>query len=294
MIISLSLREVLDEAIQKLKAFPTPQLDAEILLSFVLNKPRSFLYAYPEHLLTAEQQTQLDHVMQRHLQGEPLAYITQQKEFWSLLLHLTPDVLIPRPETELLVEKCLVLLPKDKNLTVVDLGTGSGAIALALATECPNWHVIATDQSHAALAVAKKNAESLNINNIKLYQGDWCAALPHEKFAAIISNPPYIDQDDPELDSNVRNFEPQQALISSDNGLADLKIIALQAKNYLQNGGWLLLEHGYRQGEAIASYLQELSYQNVETLSDLSGLPRVTVGFFYKTDLYSNCMISGD
>ena len=255
-------------------------LDTELLLSFVLKKPRSFLYTHPDYQLSANEQQQYDALLKRYQTGEPLAYLMGEQAFHNIVLKVTPDVLIPRPETELLIEKCLALLPADQNLKIADLGTGSGAIALAIAHERPNWQIIATDQSNAALAVAKKNAELLNIKNIEFYQGDWCVALPKQKFAAIISNPPYIDKDDPELEVNVRNFEPQQALISSDNGLADLKKIAIQAQDYLQAGGWLLLEHGYQQGEAVVDYLIELSYQEVETFKDFAGLPRITIGRF--------------
>ena len=275
---TLSLRVVLNEAIQRFKSLDVPQIEAEVLLCFALDKPRIFLHIYPEHPLTAAQRSHFSELIQRRLDGEPLAYIVNKKEFWSLDLRVTPDVLIPRFETELLVEKCLALLPANQLLKIADLGTGSGAIALALAKERSNWYVIATDQSSAALTIARENARSLKISNIEFYQGNWCEALPKEKFAVIISNPPYIDKDDPELEINVRNFEPQQALISADNGLADLKKIALQARDYLQEGGCLLLEHGYRQGEVVANYLIELGYQQVETFSDLSSLPRVTCG----------------
>lgn len=274
-----SLRVVLNEAIQKFKSLDVSQIEAEVLLCFVLDKPRIFLHIYPEHVLSSAQQLHFSELLKRRLDGEPLAYIVNKKEFWSLDLRVTPDVLIPRFETELLVEKCLELLPGDQKLTIADLGTGSGAIALALAKERPHWQIVATDYSDAALAVATKNAKLLNLENITFYQGNWCAAFPQQKFAAIISNPPYIDKDDPELEISVKQFEPHSALLAEDNGLADLKKIATQARDYLQEGGWLLLEHGYQQGEAVADYLLKLGYQNVETLLDLNKLPRITIAF---------------
>ena len=255
-------------------------LDIEQLVSFVLKKPRSFLYTHPDYQLSADEQQQYDALLKRYQRGEPLAYLIGEQAFHNIVLKVTPDVLIPRPETELLVEKCLELLPKDKKLVIGDLGTGSGAIALALASERTNWQIIATDKSNTALAIAKKNADLLNLNNIKFYQGDWCAALPKQKFAVIISNPPYIDKDDPELEAAVKQYEPNSALLAADNGLADLKIIALQAKDYLQADGWLLLEHGYCQGETVAEYLRELNYKQVQTFLDLAGLPRVTAGHY--------------
>jgi release factor glutamine methyltransferase len=275
-----SINTILRQLNQQFQGLESPRLEAELLVGFVLDKPRIFLHIYPELPLTAAQHTQLKLCVKRRLNGEPLAYIMNKKEFWSMSFKVTPDVLIPRFETELLVEKCLEILPANQNLSIADLGTGSGAIALALAKERPNWQVIATDQSNAALNIARENAQILQIKNIEFHQGDWCAALPKQKFEAIISNPPYIDKDDPELEAAVKQYEPNSALLATDNGLADLKIIAEQAKDYLEVDGWLLLEHGHRQVEVVAEYLRELNYKQVQTFLDLAGLPRVTVGRF--------------
>lgn len=252
--------------------------DTERLLSFVLKKPRSFLYTYPDYQLSATEQQQYDMLLKRYQQGEPLAYLIGEQAFHNIVLQVTPEVLIPRPETELLVEKCLALLLENQKLTIADLGTGSGAIALAIAHERPDWKIIATDASAAALKIAQENAQRLEIENVKFYQGDWCVALPNQKFAAIISNPPYIDEHDPALDLAVKNYEPKSALIAADHGLADLKKIATQARDYLVNDGWLLLEHGYQQGKVVADFLENIGYKKVQTFHDLAGHPRMTVG----------------
>jgi release factor glutamine methyltransferase len=256
----------------------SPTLDAELLLASVLKISRAALIARSEQLLTAEQQKTFDVLIARRQQGEPIAYLLGHREFWSLDLIVTSDTLIPRPETELLVEKVLALLPADFPQKIADLGTGSGAIALAIAHERPHWSLYATDQSAAALAVAKQNAERLNISNVNFFCGDWFRALPHQQFNAIISNPPYIATNDPHLQKADLRFEPKSALVSGDDGLSDIRQLIAEAKNYLQKGGWLFLEHGFDQAVHVREQLQAAGYQDVQTDFDLAGHPRVTLG----------------
>jgi release factor glutamine methyltransferase len=251
-------------------------LDAELLLCHVSGLPRTTLYAHPKHTLTPEQYQQFQALLQRRSNGEPLAYLLHQKEFWSLILDVTPDTLIPRPETELLVELALTTLPSDTVQHVADLGTGSGAIALALATERPHWRIIATDNYPATLAVARRNAQRLGITNVAFRQGDWLTALPSTYFDAIISNPPYIAEHDTHL-ANL-TYDPLHALSAGNNGLTALYTIIEQALNYLHADGWLLLEHGFNQALAVQQKLHTMSYQEVVTHRDLAGHARVTMG----------------
>lgn len=253
----------------------TPQLDAEVLLMHVLGVNRAYLFTHAQQFVAAEFAQQFQALLFERLQGKPVAYLTGRKEFWSLELTVSPDVLIPRPETELLVELALQLLPAAEPIQIADLGTGSGAIALALAVERPQWHIWATDLSSAALAVARANAERLEVRNITFAEGSWCQALPHTKFTAIISNPPYIDVDDKHLTALAH--EPLSALAAADQGLADLAAIIADAKHYLLPQGFLLLEHGYNQGYSVAKKLYNQNYSDVKISHDLAGRERVTV-----------------
>ena len=253
------------------------KLEAEILLMFVLQKPRSYLHAWPEKKLSEKQLNNYQQLVSRRTKGEPVAYIVGEKEFWSLPLKVTPDVLIPRPETELLVEIALKYFQGKKHCKAVDLGTGSGAISLALASERPNWEITATDRSKPALEVAEKNAALLQINNIRFLSGQWCAALKENNYDLIISNPPYVAETDPYLKQSGLPFEPQQALASGNEGLDDIKIIIRQAKTHLTSGGWLMLEHGYDQAEAVGELLNRAGYESIQCHPDLAGLPRATI-----------------
>lgn len=274
-----SIAQQLHQAYLGLGALGTPRLDAELLLTFVLNKPRSYLFAWPDRVLTALQTQQFAHLMQRRVAGESVAHICGEKEFWSLALQVTPDTLIPRPDTELLVELVLTKLPATPVQTLADLGTGSGAIVLAIASERPHWQLSATDNSAAALAVAKRNASRLSLNNVNFYTGNWCAALPaSSQFNAIISNPPYLAEDDPHLLSGNLAFEPRSALVAGKEGLDDLQQIIRQAHTHLYHQGWLLLEHGYTQALAVQHCMQQAGYSAIATYNDLAGQPRVTVG----------------
>lgn len=252
------------------------RLDVELLLAFILVQPRSFVLAHPEVSLNSTEAAAFSKLLERRVAGEPIAYILGQQEFWSLDLRVNSHVLIPRPETELLVQTVLETLPINERLIVADLGTGSGAIALALATERPQWRIIATDISAAALDLARTNAKQLGLNNVEFILSDWCQDLPNLSYAAILSNPPYLAADDPHLPSLA--YEPKMALVAAEQGLQNFREIAEQARTYLAKDGLLCLEHGYEQGEAVQTILREFSYCKVETLKDLATLPRLTQG----------------
>jgi release factor glutamine methyltransferase len=256
----------------------TPQ-DVEVLLSTVLKVPRSYLYSHAEEMVSDTQYADLQTLLRRLSRGEPLAYVLGNCEFWTLQLKVDYAVLIPRPETELLVENALSHLNHAADLTIAELGTGCGAIALALAKECPRWQVHATDISRRALDIAHHNAEQLKLGNVIFSLGDWYAALPaKQKFSAIISNPPYVGLDDPNLQQNVKEFEPPLALFSGSSGLNALRTIIAQAPRYLEPHGWLMLEHGFEQGARVRELMSGNGFAAVTTHKDLSGHERITVG----------------
>jgi len=254
-----------------------PQLEAEILLAYSLKQSRTYLLARSNDSLSLQTETFFLEMIQRRLQGEPIAYLVGRKEFWSLDLKITSDVLIPRPETELLVE---LVLNKTHNtkIRLADLGTGSGAIALAIAHERPSWEIYATDQSAAALKIAQHNANQLHIQNITFLQGEWCEPLI-STFDIIVSNPPYLAENDPHLQEGDLRFEPKAALISSKNGLNDLFKIILSSYPYLKDKGCLWVEHGYQQGELVRKYFANIGYTAIETYRDVAGLERATCGY---------------
>lgn len=239
---------------------------------------RTQLITRSGHLLTGSQQSRLDALLTRRLQGEPVAYLTGRREFWSMELVITPDVLIPRPETELLVEQALAWIPKDAEAQAADLGTGSGAIALALARERPRCHVIATDASAAALSVARVNAERFGIANIEFRQGEWLEPLAGLSLDVIVSNPPYIAEHDPHLNDGDLRFEPRHALVSGADGLNAIRHLVVKAFTHLRPGGWLALEHGTDQGPAVAGLMASHGYQRISTQHDLAGHARLTCG----------------
>lgn len=249
------------------------RLDAELLLARATGLSRAALRAHGEQQASATATAQFAAECERRRGGEPLAYIEGHKEFWSLPLSVSPAVLVPRPETELLVECCLAVLPAGSQ-RIADLGTGSGAIALALAHERPDWSVVAVDASAAALAVAQANAQQLGLERVEFRLGSWCDALATEQFDAICSNPPYVAPADPALAALAH--EPLSALAAADEGYADLLTIADQARSHLRPAGWLLLEHGSTQAQRLATALAALGYADVVCHSDLAGLPRVT------------------
>jgi release factor glutamine methyltransferase len=276
----------IDEVLCKAKAMlssvtDVPGLEAEILLAHLLKKPRSFLHAWPDTLLTEEEQCALKSLIERRKKHEPIAYIIGHREFWTLQLFVNEHTLIPRPETEILVEKALGLIKKESLKKVADLGTGSGAIGLALASECKDAEVFAIDISEDALKVASFNAKRLGIENISFYQGNWCGPLPCTQFDLIVSNPPYLSEDDYMIKSKALSFEPRLALLSSKDGLGAAREIAETAKCYLKSGGYLLLEHGALQGTSVRKIFALFSYTNISTLKDLSGLERVTIARYF-------------
>lgn len=246
----------------------------------VLEKPRSFLHAWPEKTLARQDKSKFLQLVERRLNGEPVAHITGEKEFWSRPLRITADVLIPRPDTELLVEKTLEIIPPSATFEIADLGTGSGAIAIALATERRECKITATDNSAQALLIAQQNCQALNINNVRCLKSDWCDLLEHKDYDIIVSNPPYIAENDPHLLQGDLPREPITALISGTDGLDDIKIISHQARLHLKTGGSLMLEHGYNQKEQVHNILEKLGYADIQCHHDLAGQPRVTSATF--------------
>jgi release factor glutamine methyltransferase len=266
----LSVAAVLRQAAEQIE-----RRDAEVLMAHVLRVTRAALFAYPEKQLSALDYARFQDAQSQCAEGAPVAYITGSKEFWSMTLAVTPDTLIPRPETECLVEAVLMHVTSDKAL-VADCGTGSGAIALALAQERPAWDVVATDCSEKALVVAKKNAAHHHINSVSFYQGNWCAALPMKSFDAIVSNPPYIAEKDPHL--LALRHEPIAALVAGSDGLEAIREIVASAGGYLVPGGWLFIEHGYDQGARVQALFVAAGFERISTEQDFSGKDRVTLG----------------
>ena len=273
-----TIKQLITDGENALPDSDSARLDAELLLSVVIAKPRSWLYTWPDHIPALPEQHLYLELIRRRQAGEPVAYMTGRKEFWDLQLKINHDVLIPRPDTELLVETALAKLPEDESIRVADLGTGSGAIALALASDRDNWQLIATDQSARALDLAQENAKNLDIKNISFFQGSWLAPLSGQTFDAILSNPPYIEKNDPHLQRGDVRFEPVHALISEENGLADIHHIISNSPSFLTPSGWLMLEHGYQQGEQVRQLFAAFSYSEIETLRDLAGHERITIG----------------
>ncbi|MEJ1364131.1 MAG: peptide chain release factor N(5)-glutamine methyltransferase [Candidatus Sedimenticola sp. (ex Thyasira tokunagai)] len=255
------------------------RLEAELLLAEVLKKTRSHLFAWPEQELAPDQLSRLDTLIEQRRSGKPLAYIIGRREFWSLELEVTPETLIPRPETETLVERALELIPTDMDFDLADLGTGSGAIAAAIASERPLSEVIACDSSATALTVAERNFKRLNLTNTRSAEGSWCQALPEgEQFHLILSNPPYVAEGDPHLELNGLPWEPQRALTAGSDGLSDIRQIINQAPAHLLAGGRLLLEHGPDQGAAVRQLMADGGFLGIITHRDLGGRERVTEG----------------
>ena len=254
------------------------RVDAEWLLAHALDRPPGWLWAHADDAVEAAARERFEALLSRRAAGEPVAYLTGTQGFWSLDLRVTPATLIPRPETERLVELALARLPADAPCRVADLGTGSGAIALAIARERPMAAVVATDASKAALAVAVANAQRNGINNTWFRRGDWCEALGRERFDLIASNPPYIALGDPHLDQGDLRHEPPDALASGDDGLDAIRRIVRDAPAHLAPAGWLLLEHGWNQGEAVRALMAAAGFVEVATEPDLEGRDRVTLG----------------
>lgn len=254
------------------------RLDAEVLLAHTLNCDITHLIAWPEKKLDDKQTQTFNALITQRRQGIPVAYLTGSKEFWSLDFKVTPATLIPRPDTELLVEFVLEKFSDQKQLQLADLGTGSGAIAIAIASERPNWKIIATDISTDALTIAKENAGIHKITNITFIQSNWFNQIDQYRFDLILSNPPYIAKQDPHLVQGDVRFEPQSALISGITGMDDIEAITAQSKNYLKPDGWLIFEHGFDQKHQTLNCLQRHDFHTITQLHDLSGQPRITAG----------------
>lgn len=268
---------MIQESLNRAKGLNIDLLDAQLFLMQILNCSRAQLISHSENKLSPDEAHQFDVMLKRRAKGEPVAYILGKKSFWDLDLLVNPGVLVPRPETEMLVEWVLNSFSSCENTLIADLGTGSGAIALSLAKAKPHWRLVATDFSSEALQVAKQNANVYQLNNVEFYKGSWCEALPVIQFDVIISNPPYIDEQDVYLQGDIR-FEPRSALVASDEGFADLLQIAKEAQHYLIPSGYLVLEHGWTQADRLRNELIRLGYEEVQTFKDLAGYDRMTVG----------------
>jgi release factor glutamine methyltransferase len=254
------------------------RLDAELLLGHVLGRSRVQLYGDPKSKVRPEIVARFSMLVRERRQGRPVAQLLGVREFWSLDLTVTADTLIPRPETELLVERALLRISAELPTDVLDLGTGSGAIALAIATERPHAQVYATDISEPALAVARYNARSLGIDQVEFHFGDWLSAAQGLRFSTIVSNPPYVTDKEWVLRGPELNYEPQLALRGGRDGLLAIRRIVERAPDFLHPGGWLLIEHGFRQGPAVAGLFQEAGFAAITTYRDLPGHPRITEG----------------
>src|SRR5690554_25139 len=270
----MTIQEALQRAMASLPG-DSPKLDAEVLLGFVLGQSRTYLYTWPERELSATQQSLLEELVARRTSGTPVAYLVGEREFWSLPLQVNEHTLIPRPETELLVEQALARLPRSGR--ALDLGTGTGAIALALVSERPDAEIWAVDASREALKVARANVERLGLP-VQLVHSDWFAQLSGQRFHLIVSNPPYIAEADPHLGQGDVRFEPLTALASGRDGLTDIRQIVARAPAHLHPGGWLLFEHGYDQGAPVRELLTRAGFSSVETVQDYGGNDRVTLG----------------
>ncbi|GGY79901.1 release factor glutamine methyltransferase [Cellvibrio zantedeschiae] len=278
----LTIADCLKKSSQLLNVSDSPRLDIELLLTHILQKDRTYLFTWPEKQLTEQEVNQFNDFFARRLTGEPVAHIMGQREFWSLPLMVNSSTLIPRPDTELLVEATLGLFAEDEtkqSRRLLDLGTGTGAIVLALANEKPSWQCVGVDKEIAAVELAEKNRLQLKLDNVKIQQSNWFAALESEApFDVIVSNPPYIDPQDEHLTQGDVRFEPLSALIADNKGLADLELIIAQAPKFLTANGWLLVEHGYDQGEAVRNLFEHNHFDQINTFRDFGRNERVTIG----------------
>ena len=254
-----------------------PELEVDILLGYVLEKPRSYILAHPERDVTSLESKQFDKLIKQRASGCPVAYITGEKEFWSLPFQVTSDTLIPRPETELLVEKTLELIQSVAKPVIADLGTGSGAIAIAVAHECRRAQVIAIDNSLAALTVSQQNANRLNVNNCWFINSHWGDSLKAESLDLLVSNPPYVANDDPHLHQTDICFEPRSALSAGHAGMDAINYLVKHAKRVLKPGAWILIEHGYDQQAQVKALFSSQSYHNIKGFKDFAGIDRVCI-----------------
>ena len=273
----MNISQLLQSAVQLNHLSDTSRLDCELLLCYLLDVDRTYLKTWPDRELSETIEEQFQQLLQRRIIGEPVAYLIGTQGFWTLDLKVSADTLIPRPETELLVEAALELeLPQQAK--VLDLGTGTGAIALALATEQSRWQVSAVDLMPGAVQLAKENCQRCQLENVEIFQSHWFADIAPQSFDLIVSNPPYIETDDAHLTQGDVRFEPASALVSGPQGLDDLRLLVAQSVNYLIDCGWLMVEHGYQQGPAVRDLFEQAGFALVETRVDLNNLERITLG----------------
>lgn len=275
-----SIKQQINLAVPQVKAISdSALLDVQLLIAFVLNKELSYLHTWPEKQLEDNQILQFKALLSRRVSGEPIAYILGVKEFWSLPFYVAPSTLIPRPDTEILVEQVLMAYESAENETIhcLDLGTGTGAIALALASEKKHWKIDAVDYSNDAVLLAQKNANNLGLSQVKIYQSDWFSQINKKKaFDVIVSNPPYIDDNDEHLTQGDVRFEPKSALVAENSGLADIRSIICTAKEYLKINGTLFIEHGYQQAKSVQDIFSSLGFQEIKTVQDYGENDRIT------------------
>lgn len=272
----ISIAECLHAARDLEQVSDSARLDVELLLAEALQKPRSYLYTWPDQAVEHEAYLRFSALLERRKQGEPIAYLLGEKEFWSLSLRVNDSTLIPRPETELLVETALGLLSAGEAAEVLDLGTGTGAVALALASERPHWKMLAVDNSPAAVKLAIENCRGHGFTNVAISRSNWFDNV-NGAFDLIVANPPYIDAEDSHLQQGDVRFEPHSALVADDHGLADIRLIAAHARDHLRPQAWLAMEHGYDQGDRVRALLTELGYTNIKTRQDIGGKDRLTL-----------------
>ena len=264
----------LEKAVDKKEA----KLEVQMLLQHILDVNHAWLITHAADEIENQAHQQFQSLIQRRISGEPIAYILGEREFYGLTFKITSDTLIPRPDTESLVEAALAKIPNDQDTAVLDLGTGTGAIALAIAKHRPQAQITAVDNSISALTVAQENAQRLNINNVRFTQSHWFKGLKNQMFDLIVSNPPYIEDHDPHLSQGDLRFEPIIALASGEDGLDDLREITANSVHHLKPHGWLLLEHGYKQAAEVAKLLKDAAFHDIQHIEDLAGIQRVTLG----------------
>ena len=275
----MTLNDAIVAATAQLKnSSPSPALDAQVLLAHSLGQDRTYLIAHAKDTLDTETNSQFEQLVAQRIKGMPVAYLTGEQEFWSLPIRVTSDTLIPRPETELLVELALEKIPHEQNFLIADIGTGSGAIAIAIANERKGSSVIASDRSAEAIEVAKQNANRLALDNVEFVQGATFDPLTEKIFNLVVSNPPYVLESDPHLAQGDIRFEPRSALAAGPDGLDVIRLIIEQAKDHLVPRGWLMIEHGYDQESAVEELFARAGFEEIECYRDLAGQPRVTIG----------------
>ncbi len=274
----ITITELLQKAEQSIHSSESARLDAEILFCDLMQFDRCRIYSHPQQLVPEDKSVLFQFLIEQRQQGHPIAHLTGKKEFWSLELAINKYTLIPRPETELLVETALQMIPENAAFNILDLGTGSGAIAIAIASERPDCKIVATDINKNALTIAKENAQTHRIENIQFYLSDWYQNIPLQSFDLIVSNPPYIKQDDEHLSQGDVRFESELALVAGADGMQAIKMILENAKHYLASDACLLIEHGYDQKLLVQEAFLKHDFKQLKTFQDLSGQDRMTIG----------------